>query len=58
MYVDMGRIVGDPAYRAPVQCSNIHGNGEGLNGDAQLGRQGSVHKACVSPRVDEYPERF
>ena len=44
----MGRgVVGDPAYRAPVQCSNVHGNGEGLNGDAQLGSQGRVQKALI-----------
>lgn len=50
--------MGDLAYRAPVQCSNVHENGEGLSGDIQLGSQGSVHKALISPRVNEYQERF
>jgi hypothetical protein len=50
--------VGDPAYRAPVQRSNIQRNGEGLSVDAQLGLQGSVHKALIFPRVDEYPREI
>jgi hypothetical protein len=50
--------VSEPVYRAPVQRSNVHGNGEGLIGDAQLGHQSSVQKTLIGPRVDEYPERF
>ena len=48
----------DPAYRSPVQRSNIHGSGEWLSGDVQLGCQCSVQKALISPRVNEDPERF
>jgi hypothetical protein len=42
-------MVGNPAYRAPVQRSNIHANGEGLSGDAQLRHQGNVHKTHIGP---------
>ena len=51
-------MVGDPAYRAPFQHSNIHENGEGLSGDVQLGRQGNIHKTEIVPCVDEYLERL
>ena len=53
-----GGIVSDPAYRAPGQHSNVHGNGEELSGDAHLGRQGSVRKALIGPRVEDYPENL
>ena len=51
-------MVGDPAYSVPIQCSNIHGNGEGISGDAQLGRQGNIQKTCIDPQFDEYLERL
>ena len=44
----------DPSYRAPAQRSNIHGNGDGLSGDVQLGSQCGVQKAliaCVDPAL-------
>lgn len=50
--------MGDLTIRAPVQHSNIHGNGEGLSGDVQLGSQCGVQKALIGPRVNEDPERF
>ena len=50
--------MGDPANRAPIQHSNIHGNGEGMSGAVQLGGQGSVQKALIGPRVNEDSERF
>jgi hypothetical protein len=34
-----GGMVGDPTYRVPIQHANIYRNGQGLSGDAQLGRQ-------------------
>ena len=52
------RSLGNSANRAPIQRSDVHGNGERLCGDSQLQHQGSIHKALVSPRVNEYPERF
>jgi hypothetical protein len=51
-------MVGDTAVRAHVQHSNIHGNGEGLSEDAQLGHQGIVHKTHIGRRVDEWLERL
>jgi hypothetical protein len=41
-------MVGDPAYRAPDQRSNIHGNGVELYWDALLGCQGNIHKRLTS----------
>ena len=38
--------------------TNIHGNGEGLSSDVQLGSQCGVQKALIGPRVNEDPERF
>ncbi|XP_038869881.1 trace amine-associated receptor 1-like [Salvelinus namaycush] len=50
--------MGDPTYRAPVQHSNIHGNGEGLGGDVQLRSQCVVQKVLIGPRFNEDQERF
>jgi hypothetical protein len=50
--------MGNPTYRAPVQSSNIHGNGEGLSGDVHLGSQCGIQKALIGPRVNEDPKRF
>jgi hypothetical protein len=48
----------DPNYKALVQRSNIHGNGEWLSGDGQLGSQCGVQKALIGPRVNEVLEKF
>jgi hypothetical protein len=56
--VDKSSIVGNPAYRASIQGSNVQETGEGLSGDAQLRHQGGIHETLVSPRVNENPERF
>jgi hypothetical protein len=58
MQVDRSSIVGEPAYRAPIQCSNIQGAGEVLNWDAQLRHQGGVQETLVGPRVNENPEGY
>jgi hypothetical protein len=50
--------MGDPTYRAPVQRSNIHGNGEGLSGDVQFGSQCDIQKALIGSRLNEDPETF
>ena len=50
--------MGDATYRAPVQRSNIHGTGERLSGDVQLGSQCGIQKAFIGPRVNEDPETF
>jgi hypothetical protein len=49
MSVDGSGVIGDPTYRAHVQHSNIHGNGEGLSGDVQLGSQCGILKALIAP---------
>jgi hypothetical protein len=48
--------MGDPTYRASVQCSHSHNKGEGLRGDVQIGSQCGVQKALIGPRVNEDPE--
>ena len=50
--VDGDGMVGNPAYRAVVQRSDIHGNG------VELGRQSNIHKSLIGPQVDEYLERL
>ena len=51
-------MVGDPAYRAPVQRSNIHGSGERLSGDVQLRSQVVSKKTLIVLRVNEDLDRF
>ena len=49
-------VVGDSACRAPIQRSNVNGNGEGLRGDVQFGRRVTFKNSCRPQIQQEHGE--